>query len=183
MRTMTAVLLAILMTLPLPGSAQTTATPGDRVRVQSRDGAVVVGTISRISPDSIIVHQEGTYRGWRMEPSGSDVALPVAEVARIELSLGRQRRFARNFWRTVAVSSAAVGLIAAATWQEPDFFANSRGGAFALGACVGAIYGVPVGVIVGLTVKSERWAGTKVSVAPVLGPRLGLVGSISLGGR
>ncbi len=189
MRASICLLAAVAICCPLHATAQVAATPGDRVRVQSRDGAVLVGVISAVSSDVIVLSQG---------VAGQDLAIPLAGTEGIERSLGRRRRFGRNFGVTLGVSAAAFGLASALAWQpcrETSITClhpiESRTGAFGFGLAGGALIGLPLGVIVGLVAKSEEWEpifvpgsqSAKISITPFVGSQFGVVGSISLGAR
>jgi hypothetical protein len=106
-------------------------------------------------------------------------------VARIELervgtldrSLGERRRFGRNFLITTGVSALALGILAAATDAETcndaPFGCLDAGGSFIVGSIFGGIVGAPIGLIVGLAVRSERWE--PVTLTPSEGTSLTLM--------
>jgi hypothetical protein len=107
--------------------------------------------------------------------------VPFDGIENIERSLGERRRFARNLAITTGVGAGAGGLISAISWspcRETGFLAcmlhpESRGDAFAWGFVGGAMLGLPVGIIIGLAEKSERW---ELVPRPSFGPvALGLV--------
>jgi len=82
-------------------------------------------------------------------------------VRTLERSLGERRRFWRNFFITTAVSAVALGTVAAVaedgTCNDQPFGCLGTGGAFVVGGIFGAVYSVPVGMVIGLAVRSERW--------------------------
>lgn len=164
---------------------------GDRVRFVETDGRPrVTGVVSTVSSDWIVISRDGAQ---------DELLIQRADVARLERSVGRQRRFARNFGITLGVTAATAGIISALAWspcRATGFLAcfmapDSRGDAFGLGFAGGAILGIPLGVIVGLAVGSEGWEpvtlpgtdGAKITVSPILGSGVGASASIALGGR
>jgi hypothetical protein len=163
--------LAMALVTPSFGFAQAAPTVGDRIRVQQPGGRVTVGTVERISENEIVV-------------GGS--ALPRDGIESIERSLGERRRFARNLAITTGVAAGAGGLISAISWspcRETGFLAcmlhpESRGDAFAWGVVGGGILGIPLGIIIGLAEKDERWE-------PIARPAVGRValGLATGGGR
>lgn len=186
----TSLLVAVLLTLPLGGSAQEQPAAGDRIRVESRGRAVLVGTLSSMSSEFIVLSRAA---------DDTELWLPVEEVVRVERSLGRQRQFGRNFGLTLLATSALGGLVGAVSWSpctETGFMAcfmhpDSRSDAVAWGLVGGVVLGLPVGLIVGLSGGSEAWeplslpetGSTRVTLSPIVGSRLGVTGSISFGGR
>lgn len=190
MRATITLLAAIAAFAPQPALAQVATAPGDRVRMETPDGSVLVGVVSTVSAESIMVRPEGTR---------SEVEIPLTELGRVERSLGSQRRVGKSIVVTMAVGAGAIGLGSALSWSpcnETGLFAcflhpESRGQAFSWGFVGGALAGVPVGLLIGLATKSEQWEplsvpGTRdatVSFVPLVGARLGVAGSISFGGR
>ena len=190
MRASICLLAVVSICSPLHALAQVAASPGDRVRQQSRDRVVLVGVISAVTSESIVVRQSAT---------GQEVVIPLSETAGLERSLGSRRSFGRYLWATIGVSALTGGVAYAVTWspcKNVGFFGcflepESRTGAFGWGLAGGTLVGLPLGVIVGLVFKSEQWEplavpGTgdaTVSITPIVGSRFGVVGSISLGGR
>jgi hypothetical protein len=176
--------LAMTLLTPALGSAQTVPTVGDRIRVRQTDGRVTVGTVDRISADELVL-------------GGS--ALSMDGIESIERSLGERRRFARNLAITTGVAAGAGGLISAMSWspcRETGFLAcmlhpESRGDAFAWGFVGGGILGLPLGIIIGLAEKDERWepiaktAVGRVSLGLVTGGGrgVGVRASIPFGGH
>lgn len=183
-------LLALLAAVALmPADARTQTSPQNdvRVRIARANGPRLVGTLRAHSVDSLTI----------TDPAGGLLAIPRRDITGMETSLGRHRSFLRNFSIGVGATAAAGGLLGALTWSEcteTGFLAcmmhpDSRMGAFGLGALVGGALGVPIGLIAGAAVKTERWAPMavpgaapeRVSVRPLLGPRPGVVVSIAFG--
>lgn len=170
-----------LAVVPGTASAQADVAHGTRVRVHPVSGRPMVGTLVVISGDSLRV---------RTLEAG-DITLPASDVRMLERSVGRERRFWRNFALTNFGLTVAGGVIGAATYEPCDcfFFPSSRGGTAVLGALVGAVIGVPVGALVGSVVVDERWvpvegigsSGRRVSLRPTIGNRIGVAASWSFG--
>lgn len=153
--------------------------PGSRVRLTHAGGARHQGTLQLIEADSARV----------AEKDGRVVALSLADVERIEVSLGRQRQFWRNFGLTTLGMSALGGGVGAATWTPCEaegwlscmFVPESRGQAMLAGAVVGGLVGIPVGIVVGAAVRREQWRPVQpdgirprqLSVRPIVGNRIG----------
>jgi len=176
------------LTFPLATAGQTALAPGDRVRFDQPDGGTVTGVVAAVSA------REVTISG----PAG-EATYPVEGIAGLERSMGRHRSFGRTFGITLGVTSLVGGTASALTWtpcRETGFLAcflapESRADAFAWGLAGGAIIGLPVGVILGLAVTTERWEpGSLPSIGPVAfsvraapGRGVGLVGALPLGSR
>lgn len=186
--------LLVLVTSTLlgsPTSAQSAAVPGERVRVIFGDRERAIGTFDSLSTDSVFL---------RVPVGSRPFAIARVDVRRFDRSRGKQRHFGRNFGITVGVSALVAAGLSAATWEpcrDPGFLGlgclmtpTSRGDAFMWGLLGGAVLGAPLGVIVGVAQHSEAWepitasAADKPSLelAPVLGRRIGIAGTIRLGG-
>jgi hypothetical protein len=148
---------ALALLLPLPSPAQVVPNAGDRVRVRVED-TWVMGNVMDLGPDSIRVSLGG---------AGAQRTFPLSSVSQVEVSAGRRRHFARNFVIAVATTSALTSVLVGMSWDGPpderqrgsDYFclcARSRGEAYAGGALLGAVIGLPVGILVGLT-RTEAW--------------------------
>ena len=191
---------------PLAGQVPSTLTPGARVRVTSNGGNHVVGVVDSIAEGRFFLHS------GRVGSAYSDTSL-----ARLEVSAGSHRRIGRSVLVTTLISAGALGIIASATYepcsptrpQTTDVYGafvwalaegivcsmppNSRGEAFTWGAAAGAVVGVPLGLIIGLAWKHDRWEDVIAGApdAPKAALRLmptrdggfSLAASIPLGGR
>ena len=77
----------------------------------------------------------------------------MARIEVLETSLGRQRNFDKYFTRTVAATSilgaTILGIQCIGAYVPCDYIY--------LGFAAGAIYGLPLGVLIGSVVKEERW--------------------------
>ena len=183
------VLVVVSVLLPVAGAAQLVPAEGQRVRVSRTDGKVVSGTVSFASSEEVRL-----IAGR----AGEELLIPQAEIRLMEESLGRQRNFAKNFGITLISASfglAAVSAIAYEPCTETGFLAcflepTSRGEAALFGLIAGGALGLSAGLIVGFAAKSEKWTLLSVSgpgesalrITPVVGRRLGVSGSLSLGG-
>ncbi len=181
MRASSWIFVTVVLTLPLQVTAQIFE-PGERVRVRSADGGFTQGVVSSVSQTFIII---------RPEAGGPDLELSISEASRIERSV-QVRRFGRNFGLTMGASAAAGGLLAALSWSGCSGFCivDSRADAFAAGVAGGALIGLPLGLIVGLSATGQGWeplsapatSGTGISFSPVAGAWLGVSGAFAVGG-
>lgn len=169
---------AALTLVPMTLAAQALE-PGARVRLTHAGGARHQGRLQGIEADSARL----------TAGDGRLVAVPLADVERVEVSLGRRRQFWRNFGLTTMGLAALGGGVGAATWtpcEEEGWFScmfvpESRGQAMLAGSVVGALVGIPVGVVVGAAVRREQWAPVQpqgvrprqVSIRPIIGERIG----------
>src|SRR5688572_16425300 len=98
MRQLTLVLTALtaLATLPDSGSAQSPPQPGERIRILTMDGTSVTGTLALVNAEGMI-----------LSGSGPGNSVRAADIAFVERSVGRYRRFARNVALTTGASSLA----------------------------------------------------------------------------
>jgi hypothetical protein len=153
---------------------------GDRVRLQQLDGVVAEGVVLTLSEGAL--HLEGA-------PAGTERAFLFSGIERLERGLGREPRFFRNFGVTIGIATLGGGIAAALLWSpcDPDVAFNcflapeSRRGAFAHGSLLGALIGLPAGLLVGALVRHERWETVALSreqaallVRPIFGERMGL---------
>lgn len=185
-------LLAVFAILfPIHGGAQLGPNPGERVRIRHTDGAVWSGVLGSVSAEDVRLLPEGS--------DGRELVIPRAEIDQIEKYLGEHRSFWRNFGITMGVSSVGIGTLSAVLWTpctETGFLAcflypSNRGEALVWGLAGGAFLGVPVGVLVGLIKKNERWedfplSGSRqasLSIQPIVGRRIGFSASLALGGQ
>ena len=152
MRRQLAALLVSLLMCPqvIAGQGVTTDTrvvPGARVRVTHPDEGTRVGTALALTDDLLFVR-------WA---DGSDtVGVSLAEVTRLEVSMGRHKYRALKCAGMGLVAGAAVGALAgAASYGNSDSFigkgAFAAGGAFVLGS-LGGLIGLVSGVV-----RSETW--------------------------
>jgi hypothetical protein len=176
-------LTALATTLPSRGLAQPLPQPGERVRILTVDGTSLTGTLTSASAEGMILGGRG----------GRSVRL--ADIAYVERSAGRYRRFGRNFALTTGTASLAGGMLAAITWTRcvsNQFLGcmltpESRTEAFAWGAVAAGVLGMPVGVVVGLARRYDRWEAlplpgsrtSTVSIEPVFVGGFGLAGSLT----
>jgi hypothetical protein len=187
MRRLTLVLTALMglaTTFPVPAFAQASPQPGEWVRILTVDGTSLTGTLAAASTEAVILSGAGAGKSVRM-----------ADIAYLERRVGRYRRFARNLGLTVGSASVAGGMLSAITWTKcvsNEFMGcflapESRTDAFAWGAVAAGVVGVPVGVVVGLARRYDRWealplAGSRaatLSIEPVFVGGFGVAGSIS----
>lgn len=147
----------LLLAMPVAAPAQEAREPqpGVRVRVTHVRGQQI-GTLRSVDGDSVRF----------TTIAGVDLALPAGEVALLEQSTGVHRQF----WKHLAMVSggliAAGGVLGFATYEPCEstgfmscFMApGSRGEAMLLGGALGGIVGVPLGLLAGVAIQTERWA-------------------------
>lgn len=161
-----AILLATISLL-VPGSVDAQLAPalGDRVRITQVDGSVLTGVLRGSSSSNLQILEDDQDRA---------LIIPAAEVAGFERSLGRQGSFGKTFLSTVAIG-AGVGLLVVGPFlpfDESCYICSpgSRRAAMVQGMAVIGLAVVPVGILLGATRKSERWApvpwGGEASVLP-----------------
>lgn len=152
-RILLAVVWALVLAAPAAAPAQAPQ-PGSRVRVTHAQGRHV-GTLRSIGSDTIRFTAE----------TGARFGLATSEVTALEQSAGRHRQFLRNF-AIVTASIVATGGVVGFTTYEPcestGFLScmmspNSRSEAMVWGATLGGVVGIPVGLIAGAAMKTERW--------------------------
>lgn len=172
------VAIAILLLHPMRLEGQVPE-PGARVRLTHVSGERVQGTLQELGADSARL----------VATSGTPVVVSLAEVRRIEVSLGRRREFWKHLGMTAMGLSAVGGVLAASSYEPCDedvlfgclLSPESRSEAFLWGALVGGVTGIPAGVVVGAAVKREQWRAVsqpaaqpvQVSFRPILGSRIG----------
>lgn len=185
------VLFACVLVLLAPSSplhAQVPPSLGDTIRVTTASGDVERGTYQGLTGDRLLLGREfGAHR-----------EIPRSEVEQLDVLVGRERRFFRDFGLTMGIIAAGGGLGYAAVWSpctDTGFLAcmfhpTDRFGAFGMGALVGAAIGVPIGALVGLmehNVWEERsLSGSAASRAslklvPASGGAIGFSASVPLG--
>ena len=150
-------LLAVLvMLLPTDARAQLPLSLGERIRIRHSDGSVRLGLLDSVSTDAV------RLGGLTADRS---VVIARSNIRVIERSLGRELHFMRHLGITVASTAVAMSLVQGLTWSPCTrtgfmnclMHPSSRVGAFEFGLAAGAVLGLPIGSIVGLTLKTERW--------------------------
>jgi hypothetical protein len=180
-----ATLLVLALGVPTPGAAQAKPGVGERIRILTVNGDSYAGTLSAASAEGLVI--SGALGGRAVRPS---------EIAYLERSSRRYRRFGRNFLFSIMATGLTTGTIAAAAWSpcvSNQFLgclmaSDSRSEEFAVGLVVGSVlFGIPLGTITGSVIKYDEWEeiplpGTEkstVTIAPVLDRGFGLSASIS----
>ena len=177
--------MALVVVFPSYGSAQAAPSPGDRIRVKQMDGTVLTGTLTMLSPETI---QLSVGSDDRM------AEVPVAQIEVLETSLGRRATYGKYVPLSMlggAFVGAAYGAITGdssstgflSSFDQPEFRA-------AVGFVTGALIGLPVGLVLGSAFSEERWnrvalsapTAPRLTVRPVIGSRVGFVGSLRVGG-
>ncbi len=92
------------------------------------------------------------------------LAIPTDEILGIERSLGEQGSFGKTLFATIGIG-AGVGFFLVGPFlpvcEQPSYgpcSPGSRGTAMAQGMVLGGLIAIPVGVILGASRKTERWA-------------------------
>ena len=148
MRRSFAALLAGLFMVPQAISAQA-VTAGTRVRVTHPGEGTRTGTVVGLTADTLEVRLAGHSEASH---------LPLAQVTRLDVSLGTQRRLARFAgigFLAGGTLGAVTGAIAESDCEGELFCAGPGGGAIIGGAFFGAVGGI-IGLIAG-AVPSEKW--------------------------
>ena len=174
-------LTTLMFSLPSDGSGQVAPSPGDRIRIRQVDGTVLTGTFSTRSEETIQLS---------VGAAGPTVEVPVEGIEALEISLGRQRRFLKNFGLTVAATSIVGGTLGLIAYEIDDGELGSRGQYIGFGALLAAYLGVPLGAFIGYFSKPERWnpaslpapAESRLTIRPVIGSGVGFAASIRVGG-
>ena len=173
-------LMVLIFALTPDGSSQAVPSPGERIRVRQVDGTVLTGTLTTLSPETIQLSV------------GSDVAeVPVARIEVLETSLGKSSS-SKNVAITMVVGGVVGAAIGAVAWEPcswlciSPFETETRSSAVYAGLAIGALVGLPVGFLV----RSERWSpvalpasvASRLTIRPVIGRGVGLVGAFGIGG-
>jgi len=178
-------LMTLMFVLPSDGSAQAVPSPGDRIRIKQVDGPVLTGRLARFSAETIHLFPDS---------GGPWVEVPIEGIEALETSLGRRTRYRKYIPLSMlggAFVGAAYGAITGdssstgflSSFDQPEFRA-------AVGFVTGALIGLPVGLVLGSAFSEERWnrvalsapTAPRLTVRPVIGSRVGFVGSLRVGG-
>lgn len=131
------------------------------------------GTLVMLERDSMRVY-------WRAGDSSTTIAL--ADVHRLEVSLGRHRRVLRSIGMGTVIGAGSLALLTAVTYTDScpatgcGWFHISRGEATTFAGIMGAVGGAAVGGLVGAVRTTERWHTVTRSVSPgriAVTPQLG----------
>jgi hypothetical protein len=129
---------------------------GARVRVVTRAGDRVSGTLSTTAGDTLV------FIALRRDPlRRTELALPTDQVRELWVTRGRRRARGALYGLGIgflagAAAGAAIGYIGPADSECGDFPCG-RGWNAAAGAIGGAILGAPVGTLLGAAHGPERW--------------------------
>ena len=173
----------LILALPIPCRAQVATDTGQRVRVHYGLKKQAIGVLGSIGSENLEVRDTARNR---------TVLIPRSDITLIERSLGKRRDFFGNLFMTVIASSFATALVMAATQSECEggsgecFYAPDGEGAFVVGLGTGALIGIPLGSFIGAIRLVEYWtpltSGLEsrhtLSISPILGPRIGFVGTL-----
>ncbi len=140
----------ILMAIAGSAHAQTEDTQnvsvGDKVRVRARTlYSPVVGAVTGLNTDTLHI---------RIRREAAALAIPLAEITRIEVSRGRRSNFLRGIALGGLVGAFAGASIGLATSQNSILSPTEQAGA--LGA-IGAGAGALIGGIIGAASSGDRW--------------------------
>ena len=154
--------LASLVILPLItpvtglAAQQTLVTPGARVRISAPTVAEspLLGTVVALPADTLIVDALDY---------ADPLALPLASLARLEVSQGQESRTLNTlkgagFGSLIGVGAglATVGILCAIN-GDCDADDPYTGMAFVVFGALGLAVGAPTGAIIGLTKEVDRW--------------------------
>jgi hypothetical protein len=117
---------------------------GDRVRITAPtvSGGPLVGTVLTLETDSLVV--QGGTNTWR---------LSLASITHLDRSRGQ-----RSHTLLGAGIGFLVGAGAGVVWGASQASCDPAGACVPFGAAVGGGGGVLLGVVVGVLVRTERWA-------------------------
>ncbi len=157
-----------LVATPAVGSLVRVTLPPDSTGKSQR----VEGTLLASSLDSLHV-------AWR---TGDASTLSIADVPRLEVSLGRHRPVLRSIGMGTVIGAGSLALLTAMSHDDScpssgcGWFYVSRGEAATFAGILGAVGGAVVGGIVGAVRTTERWhtvsrgrAPGRIAVTPQLG--------------
>ncbi len=153
----------LLSTTPLAAQGPPTLL-GERLRVHTVHGMAVVGSLSRLDADTVVVT---VVR--KNQPS--EVAVPRGHISKVERSLGQSPDFVRGLGAAVTSTLLTLGL--GLVYDElfvPDGWESSGpNAALIAGTAVG------VGLATAFLRKKDRWepVATLPAVTPVVGARDG----------
>jgi hypothetical protein len=176
--------LAMVLSATLSATGYAQAQPAERVRILTTNGFSITGTLAEATSDSLRIRESQDWRWVRR-----------SDIAYLERSTRRYHRFLPNFLATVAGGAGIGGMIGAISWKEcvsNEFLGcllapETRADAFLMGGAIGGILSVPVGVVLGLALRYDRWepvhdgpgVSSSLSVRPVVGRGIGMSASIS----
>ena len=135
--------------------AAQTLSGGERIRVRHAGESARVGTLVALTNDTLVVR-------WANDSAAS--RLPVAQVSRLEVSRGTERRILPRTGRGFIFGAAAGAVIGFAGGAMEDcehelICFGPAGGALA-GATVLGVTGAVIGALTGLA-PSERWESAR----------------------
>jgi len=155
-----AALLVILLARPdaLTGQSAQSASairPGARVRITQEGQKPRVAVLVAPGADTVLV---------RWAEHTSTVAVPLAEVSRLDVSTGRHRKLLKGALVGTLSAGTVGALLGAATYspcESTEFFGcfmepTSQGESALLGGIVGGALGLIVGTLAGLPTR-ESW--------------------------
>jgi hypothetical protein len=152
-----AALLLVVLTQPhtlaaqSPGPAASLA-PGARLRITTRDGEKPrIATLVARTADTLQL---------RMAGSANTVAMPLADISRLDVSTGQHRNVYKGMILGVLAGGGGGALLGAASYQpctSQCLFAPANAGASAvIGGVAGGALGLVVGSLIG-AVRVDDW--------------------------
>lgn len=130
--------------------AQTPAA-GARIRVARPKAEWRVGTLIALANDTLVV---------RWADDSATARLPVAQVSRMDVSRGSERRIMSRLGRGLVIGAAAgafLGVVGGALEDcEGELFCIGPAGGAVIGATAFGVTGAVIGAVTGLR-PSERW--------------------------
>ena len=117
---------------------------GSHVRVSTVTGKTYVGTVSRLSTDTIALNVQGTVG-----------ALPTAAIQRLQLRVSKRSGYALG---AVLGGLAGGGALFAVEHNWEKTCACTKKGPARVGATVGGTaVGIPFGAIIGSAIHRDKW--------------------------
>lgn len=147
-----AAVLALLFSSGLCAQSSTALDPGARLRITQANGRPVVGVLAALTYDGLTPRSDSAPN--RFSPDA---------LARMARSDGRDVGW-KTFLYIMGGCTVAGGLIGAITYspcEDDGFMAcflapESRGEALVMGAAVGALLGIPLGVLITAALRHDR---------------------------
>lgn len=121
-----------------------------RVRAPSIAKSRIFGTVDRATPDTLVL------RGFTAAGADTILAIPVAAITRLQVSIGTHRNAGRGLGIGLLAGGLAGAGIGALSCSGTSKFFDSGDCALILGV-LGAGAGAVVGLIAGSLTQSDRW--------------------------
>jgi hypothetical protein len=136
---------------PLGAQQAITLTPGERIRVWTAQFSGLIGSVSRVTTDSVVLQPENRVV--------APLSIPFATVTRLDISRGRRSmgKGALRGARWGALLAVPCAISAGLQHQTLGPNGASVPEAAALGAVSCAFFGGLIGVVVGASNPGEAW--------------------------